>query len=215
MIPVSAFVDGPLWIFSLVVFLAGVGWRLLGMLRQGLGRDFSRPRASSLTGALHALLFRFLPPRGMAKRLRFHLLAGYLFHLGLFALLFFALPHVEFLSERLLGFGWVAMPRWAFILAAEAAFLGLLMLWLNRVLNPVTRLISNTGDHAASVLLFLVMLTGCLALARSHESLRLLHFLFVELLMIYFPFSSLMHSITFLFSRPAIGAHYGRRGVSS
>ena len=210
---VGTFIDGPLWTAALVVFLAGVAWRLLALLRLGLPRDYSRPRASSLPGAWHALLRRFLPARGMGRRLRFHVIAGYLFHLGLFALLFFAAPHVEFLRDRLFGFGWTAMPHWAFILAAEAAFLGLLMLWLNRVLNPVTRLISNAGDHAASVLLFLVMLTGCLALARSHESLRLLHFLFVELLMIYFPFSSLMHSFTFLFSRGAIGAHYGRRGV--
>jgi nitrate reductase gamma subunit len=57
------------------------------------------------------------------------------------------------------------------------------------------------------------MLSGCLALGRSHESLRLVHFFLVELLLIYFPFSTLMHTFTFVFSRGALGAHYGRRGV--
>lgn len=212
---ITEFVAGPLWTFSLTVFVLGVLWRLLGLLRQGFHRDLSQSRGSAFAGALHALLWRFRTAPGMGSRLRLHVVAGYLFHLGLFALLIFAAPHVEFLRDRLLGFGWPAMPHWAFILAAEAAFLGLVLLWLNRLLNPVTRLISDRGDHAASVLTFLVMLTGCLALARSHESLRLLHFLFVELWLIYFPFSRLMHSFTFLFSRSAIGAHYGRRGVGA
>ena len=65
-----------------------------------------------------------------------------MFHLGLFALLLFAKPHVDFYAERLTGFGWASMPRWAFIVSAEVAFAGLMMLWLVRVLNPVTRLLS-------------------------------------------------------------------------
>ena len=209
------FIDIWLWQFALTVFVVGAAWRVLAMLATGRSKDLSTPRASAAAGGWHALFSRFLPRPEMAGRERLHVIGGYLFHLGLFALLFLAAPHVDFYRERLFGVGWVALPNWAFILAAEAAFLGLLLLWLHRVLNPVTRLISKTGDHAASVLTFLVMLTGCLALARSHESLRLLHFFMVELFMIYFPFSSLMHSITFAFSRAAIGAHYGRRGVKT
>ena len=210
---VAELVDGPLWTVALTVFVAGVAWRLLVLIATGWKRDLSHPRSGSLGGAIRGVVGRFLPSQGMAGRLRLHLVAGYLFHLGLFALLFFAAPHVDFYRDRLFGFDWTPLPHWAFILAAEAAFLGLLLLWLNRVLNPVTRLISESGDHAASVLTFLVMLTGCLALARSHETLRLLHFFVVELFMIYFPFSRLMHSFTFLLSRAAQGAHYGRRGV--
>jgi nitrate reductase gamma subunit len=140
-------------------------------------------------------------------------IAGYLFHIGLFALLFFAVPHIDFYRERILGFGWSAMPHWGFIVASQMAFLGLLLLILHRMTNPVTRFISNRGDYFGSVLIFLVMLSGCLALDRSHESLRLVHFFLAELLLIYFPFSALMHTFTFPFSRGFTGAHYGRRGV--
>lgn len=48
------------------------------------------------------------------------------------------------------------------------------------------------------------MLTGCLALARSYEPLRMLHFFLAELLLLYFPFSALMHTFTFPFSRAAM-----------
>jgi nitrate reductase gamma subunit len=195
------------------VFVIGVVWRLLALLFMGLRRDHSAARRSGFAGGVRAIFSRFVPERAMWSGVRVHMVAGYLFHLGLFALLLFAVPHVDFYREKLAATGWPSMPHWAFILASEAAFLGLLILWLHRVLNPVTRMISSTGDHLASILLFLVMLTGCLALGRAHEPLRLLHFFLVEVLLIYFPFSSLMHTFTFVMSRGALGAHYGRRGV--
>ena len=63
-----------------------------------------------------------------------------------------------------------------------------MLLILHRMLNPVTRAISDRGDYIGSLLIFLVMLTGCLALARSHEVLQVTHFFLAELLLIYFPF---------------------------
>lgn len=67
---------------------------------------------------------------------------------------------MEFHEERLTGFGWTPLSGWAFILACEIAFAGLIVVWLHRALHPVTRAISDRGDHAASSLVFLVMLTG-------------------------------------------------------
>lgn len=154
-----------------------------------------------------------MPHGGFFRRTRFHVFAGYLFHLGLFALLFFAAPHVLFIEERILGFGWPALPRWGLILAAQAAFAGLILLWLRRMTDPVMRQISDADDHVGSGLTFLALLTGCLALQESHEVLRAVHMLSVEVLMVYFPFSRLMHAFTFILSRAYTGASYGRRGV--
>jgi hypothetical protein len=81
-------------------------------------------------------------------------------------------------------------------------------------MNPVTRLLSDSGDYVASILVFVVMLTGCMALLQASEGLRLLHLFLAELLLIYFPFSSLMHTFTFLTSRGFSGAVFYRRGVN-
>lgn len=209
---VGELVEGPLWYASLVVFVVGVVVRLGGVLMLGSRPDLSTPRGSAVQGAIKANLRYFLPRRNFWSRLRLQVVAGYLFHVGLFALLFFALPHVEF-YEREFGVSWAAMPHWAFILAAEAAFLGLMFLWLHRLMHPVTKAISDRGDHFTSWLIFLVMFTGCLALGQTHESLRILHFFLAEVLLAWFPFSTLMHTFTFPFSRGAHGAHFGRRGV--
>lgn len=212
---IGQFIDGPLWYFSLGVFIIGVLFRLFSILRAGLKQDLSRPRGGAWSGALRNVFTRSIPRRDVATRGRLVLVAGYLFHLGLFALLFFAQPHVDFYAERITGFGWPALPYWAFIISAEIAFIGLLILWLHRMLHPVTRLLSSVDDHVGTGLVFLVMLTGCLALAQSFEALRLLHLFLAELLLIYFPFSNLMHAFTFAFSRSYSGAVMGRKGVNA
>jgi nitrate reductase gamma subunit len=209
----AEFVDGPFWYFSVTVFVVGVAWRFFAMLRFGSRRDLSVARASAAVGAIRTNLSRFLPRKEIAGRVRVQVVAGYMFHLGLFALLLFAAPHVDFIEQRITGFGWAPMPHWAFIVASEFAFIGLLILWLHRVLNPVTRLLSRADDHIAAILTFIVMLTGCLALFQSFDGLRVSHLFLAELLLVYFPFSSLMHALMFVPSRGYTGATLGRRGI--
>jgi nitrate reductase gamma subunit len=211
----TAFIDGPLWYFALAVFVIGVVWRITSIFLTGSKADYSVPRGASTGGAVMTVLRRFFPRRDMAPKIRIQTIAGYMFHLGLFAVLLFAAPHVLFIENHLLGIGWTPMPYWAFIVASQFAFLGLLILWLHRVLNPVTRLISDFDDHAAAILTFLVMLTGCLALLEGFTGLRVVHRFTVELLMIYFPFSRLMHAFTFIPSRAFTGAWFARRGVDA
>lgn len=211
---IAEFVDGPLLYFSAAVFVVGVAWRLIVMLSKGYKKNYSDPRASAVAGAIGTNITRFIPRPELSSRIRLTVIAGYMFHLGLFALLIFAAPHIDFYKQHIFNFGWTPMPHWAFILTAEIAFIGLMFLWLHRVINPVTRIISTTGDHVASILTFVVMLTGCLALARSYESLRILHLFTTELFLLYFPFSMLMHTFTVVVSRGYIGAHFGRRGVN-
>jgi len=208
-------IDGPLWYFSLAVFVIGVLWKLGSIIFAKRKADFSVARGSSVPGAIRTVLTRFIPDKGMFSEIKLQVFAGYSFHLGLFALVFFAAPHVKFFDEHMLGFSWVTMPHWAFIVAAQFAFLGLLLLWLHRMINPVSRLISTASDHVTTILTFVVMLTGCLALLESFSGLRLLHRFSVELFLIIFPFSSLMHAFTFVPSRALTGAWFGRRGIKS
>jgi len=208
-------IDGPLWYFSLAVFCIGVVWQLARILFTAGKTDLSVARGSASGGAWRNIFSRFVPHHEIGPQIRVQVIAGYMFHLGLFAVLFFAAPHVIFLEENLLGFGWTPMPHWAFIVASQFAFFGLLILWLRRMLNSVSRLISTLDDHIAAILTFVVMLTGCLALLKGFTELRLLHRFTVELLLIYFPFSCLMHTFTFIPSRAFTGAWFGRRGIDA
>ncbi len=206
-------VEGPLWYVAASVFVIGAVWRVIGIIRLGRKKDISIPRASALVGAIKGQFLHFIPHGGFSFRTRFHLIVGYMFHLSLFILLIYATPHMLFLKENVVGFEWATMPRWGFILVSEFAFAGLILLWVRRISDPVMIQISDADDHIGSWLTFLVMFTGCLALQESHQSLRATHMLFVNIWLMYFPFSRLMHAVTFIFSRGYTGAFFGRRGV--
>lgn len=209
------FVQGPLWYASLAIFVVGVLWRLYEIFARGTRTDLATPRAGGTAGALRTVFSRSWTAPGFSRGAVFHLVAGYMFHLGLFVLLFFAAPHVAFIEQRILGFGWAPAPHWLFILAADLAFAGLVLLWLRRMMHPVMRRISTFDDHAAAILTFAVLFTGCMALLESHDGLRALHMLTVCLLLIYFPFSRLMHAFTFVISRSYTGAVMARKGVQA
>ncbi len=205
--------EGPLWLASVSVFVVFGVWRLLVILTTGRPVTQARPAGSPSAGAVRAIFGHFLPRRAFLGRGRvwFVTLAGYAFHLGLFALLLFGAPHIVFLRDHILGFDWPALPRWGFIIAAQIAFAGLISLWIRRFVDPVVRLISRPDDHVAAGLTFLVMLTGCLALGEQSIPLRAIHLGCVEAWLIYFPFSSLMHTFTWPLSRGFTGALAGRR----
>jgi nitrate reductase gamma subunit len=207
-------VDGIFWDIALWVFVIGVLWRILSIFRVRNKPDYSEPRSSGFAAAIGTTLRRFLPRNEMVSRTRLQVVAGYLFHVGLFVLLFFAAPHVLFMEAQT-GLGWTPLPYWAFIVAAQLSFIGLMLLWIHRVMHPVTRLISGADDHIAAILTFIVMLTGCMALIGEFDGLRLFHRFTVELLMVYFPFSRLMHAFMFIPSRAFTGAWFGRRGVKA
>lgn len=207
------FVEGPLWYVALAIFMIGVVWRFVGILMLGRPAERSVQRNASWNGAIKAILLHSVPHGGNLPRTIYHFVVGYSFHLGLFALLLFAAPHVTFIHDRLLGLSWTPMPRWAFIVAAQFAFAGLILLWIRRATDPVMRKLSDWDDHIGTWLVFIAMLTGCLALQESSAVLRGVHMFSVEVLMIYFPFSRLMHAFTFVLSRSYTGATYGRRGV--
>ncbi len=207
------FVEGPLFYFAAFVFLLGAGWKVLGLLRLGRRPDIAPPNGSAAWGFVRGNLRHFVPRGIFSRRTWLHILAGYAFHVALFVLVFFATFHIAFI-ERFTGLSWPALPRWGFIIVADIAFAGLIALWVRRISDPVMRQITRREDHVSTILTFLVMLTGCLALQESHDSLRATHMLFVNIWLIYFPFSRLMHAFTFVLSRGHTGATYGRKGMN-
>lgn len=209
------FIEGPLWNFSLVVFCVGVIWRLFSIIRLGIKADRAPAKHSGKAGGFVGIFSRSIPHRETMKASPLVIIAGYMFHLGLLVVLFWAAPHVVFLEKELLGFGWTPAPSWLFTLAAAFAFAGSIMLIIRRLVDPVLKKISGADDYMSALLTFMVMLTGCLAMQESWGGLRAFHMLWVEMLMVYFPFSRLMHAFTFAFSRAYSGAMFGRRGIGT
>jgi nitrate reductase gamma subunit len=132
-------------------------------------------------------------------------------------LLFFA-PHI-LLFHEVLGVKWPALPTPVIDATAVVTIIALLAVLVHRLRHPVMRFLSRFQDYLAWLLTILPLVTGYLAFHRvgvtPPPALIAVHILSVELLMVVFPFTKLMHAFTLFMARYYNGAISGYRGVNS
>ena len=219
------FARGPALWFSLFVFVTGSAWRIFAIFRLGTKPDLSEPRSRRLfAGALHGIFGRMIPRKEFRWGERLGALNGYLYHLGLAAIAFGFLPHVLFV-ERLTGFAWPPLPESLIYLAVGPTVIALLMVLLERLTDPVLRLLSGFDDYFSWFVVFLPLLTGMAAAggwspqptpsgAPLYPLPLAIHLLSVELLFLWLPFGKLAHAFLVFMSRGVTGAALARKGAA-
>ena len=212
------FARGPGLQWSLWIFCLGVLWRIVGSMYLLGTKDLSKQRRKHyMRDGMRAVLTRSAPAEAFEEKIRFQHITGYLWHLALFiAVLFFA-PHILFF-ESLLGFSWPHLPNTVILVSAAIAAAVLIALFIRRATHPVQRLISTPDDYISMVLVMLPILTGIAAFAHvgfRYETMLALHLLSVELMLIWYPFSKLMHAFMTFPSRYQSGTFFGHRGVKA
>ncbi len=201
---------------AVVIFSAGVVIRLLEMWMLNRKPDLSEARASGILGGWRTVFMRSIPPMGLMKKAGLVLIGGYIFHLGFFITLFLFAPHIR-LFHNVLGIGWPALPNAAIEIVSILSIGALIALGVHRFINPVRRFLSTFQDYLVWLVTLLPLLTGYLLLHGAmldYTQMLTLHILSVELLLVMFPFTKLMHAFTFIFSRWYTGAMAARKGVA-
>lgn len=197
------------------IFVLGTFLRLLEIYTLGRKPDLSIPRHRAGASGLHTMFRRSLPPPGMFKRTPASYVAGYVFHIGLFIIVFLSAPHIK-LIQSLTGMWWPNLPSQFIDATAVVTLAAMVLVLVERINNPVKRFISTFGDYAAWMLTFLPVLTGYLAtrhLLLPYTGMLALHILSFELLLIFLPFTRLMHAFTLWGSRWYNGDANGHKGV--
>jgi nitrate reductase gamma subunit len=210
-------VRGPGFDFALVVFILGVIIRLLEVLVLGRKTDYADPRGGELGPGFLTVITRTLPESGSFKGSPFTVIGGYIWHIGFFISLFLFVPHIE-LIHNMTGLIWPGIPSNLVDAVAAVTIVTLVAMLFSRLTHPVKKYLSGPEDYLTWLVTFLPMLTGYLAYHRMIDPYPLalgLHILSVEVLMIVFPFTKLMHAFTFIIARWYNGAMAGRRGVQS
>lgn len=213
------FARGPGFQIALAILIIGVVWRVLGAVSIRFSKEFTKPRGGkeSVRGGLKAVLTYSTPPDELEKNIKFQHYTGYAWHIGLFVVVFLFGPHVMFF-ENFLGFDWPHLPN-TVIMATGIITMGILItLIVRRMIHPVLKVLNNADDYISWFVTFLPLLTGTLAFAHvgaRYETLLAWHILSVELLMIYIPFSKLMHMVMVWPSRYRTGTDFARRGVEA
>ncbi len=200
---------------SIGVFLLGMLWRLFKIYALGRKPDLAVPRHRAGASGVHTMLRRSVPPPGMFKRSPVSYVAGYVFHIGLFIIVFLFAQHIKLIQE-LTGLSWPALPAQFIDTTAVVTLATMLLVLADRINKPVKRFLSTFGDYAGWALAFLPVLTGYLAnrhLLLPYTAMLGLHILSVELLLIFLPFTKLIHAFTSWGSRWYNGDANAKKGV--
>ena len=201
---------------ALGIFLLGVIWRLIEIYGLGRKKDLSAPRNVSGASGWNTMFRRSVPPEGMLKKSPVSYIGGYIFHLGLFVVLFLFAPHIKFF-ESLLGISWPGLPSQFIDLVAVVTIAAMVVVLVDRINKPVKRYLSTFEDWFTWLVTFLPVLTGWMAvqhLLLPYTTMLALHILTVELLLVFLPFTKLFHAFTVFGSRWYIGKINGHKGVA-
>ena len=199
------------------IFVFGVIVRLLGILMLGRKANLAEANGSEMAGGLRTVATRFIPETDSIQRSRFTIVSGYIFHIGIFIAIFFFAPHILFFKD-VFGLSWPALPTQIVDAATVITMIALVAVLVRRWKDPLLRYLTNAQDYLVWIVTMLPLITGYLAFHRlgmPAPTLLALHILSVELLMIVFPFTKLMHTFTFILSRWYNGAISGYKGVQS
>jgi nitrate reductase gamma subunit len=219
------FARGPALWFSLFVLAGGSAWRMVAIFRLGTRPDLSEPRNTQrYAGALRGIFVRMIPRKEFRSGGKLGIFGGYVYHLGLAAIVFGFLPHILFV-KRLTGLAWPPLPEALVYLAVGPTFIALLMVLFERLTHPVLRLLSGFDDYFSWFVVFLPLLTGMAVADGSYAQptpggaplypLPLaIHLLSVELLFIWLPFGKLAHAFLVFMSRGVSGIALTRKGAA-
>jgi nitrate reductase gamma subunit len=210
-------VRGPAFDAATIILCAGIVVRILEILLMGRKADLAEARGSAMAGGLGTMLRRTLPDPGTFKRSSVTIITGWVFHIGLFVVIFLFVPHI-LVFERALGLSWPGLPSNIVDAFAVITIITLIAVLIHRLRDPVLRMLSDFGDYLAWAVTILPLITGWLAFHRVGAAPPLLiaiHILSVELLMVLFPFTKLSHAFTLWMARWYNGAIAGYRGVKS
>jgi nitrate reductase gamma subunit len=210
-------VRGPALQVATVIFVFGILVRILEILVLGRKPNLAEARGSAVAGGLRTIVTRMVADRGTLQRSTFNVVAGYMFHIGLFITIFLFAPHILLIND-VFGVSWPALPTPVIDAVTIVSIITLLAVLLHRISNRVMRFLSRFQDYLVWLVTILPLVTGYMAFHRigmTPPLLIALHILSVELLMVLFPFTKLMHTFTLLMARYYNGAISGYRGVNS
>ena len=92
-----------------IILVAGIVIRILEILMLGRKANLAEAKGSEMSSGMKTILTRSIPDPDTFKRSTFVVIAGYIFHIGLFVTIFLFAPHILLIKD-IIGFGWPSAP---------------------------------------------------------------------------------------------------------
>jgi hypothetical protein len=211
---------GPGMQMATLILIAGMFWRLAGilLLRRRVAHAAARnPLAVRLLGGAITIFTRTIPRRTFWPRVGAGVPLSYVFHVGLFVVLFGGAAHI-LVIHQIFGVSWPGLPKGFIVLASGITLAALILLLIRRVTHPVLKLLSTLDDYISWAIVFVPVATGILLSGEtmaSYGTLLAMHILSIEALMIWLPFGKLMHVTLVFAGRFMLGHDFSRKGAAT
>ena len=197
------FARGPFFYTALMIFAGGLTYRIVRVVSLGWSKDRVPSAGSKALGVTKSfgkgfIAWPFVPwIRHTFTGNPLTYIAGGLFHLGLFVIIFLGTPHMLG-WKSLIGFGWPTLPLPIVDWLAAVTIAAMVALGIHRLTDPLLRKLSGFSELASWTFVFLPMVTGYMMthhLFFRYEVLYSLHVIAVDVMLIWIPFSRIAHFV--------------------
>jgi nitrate reductase gamma subunit len=196
---------GPVFVFTFLVMLLGLGRHLLLQLDTLFRRKGDRLRYMPWKKMARETFSWMVPVRHLTTGNVLFSNSSFLFHIGAIVVPLFLADHIA-LWEKVTGWNLPALGPVLADTLTVLTILTLLVLLAYRSFFRKMRVISRPSDYSILVLVLAPFLTGFLAAHPSFNPLRweamfILHLLSAELLFVLVPFTKMSHIVLIFFDR--------------
>lgn len=209
-ITMYAFVSGPLVWIAVIVFVGGMIYQFVTMLRSAKKDKVVYPYMSAKYG-LRSLLHWVLPFASKNMRMRYETtIVTFVFHTCLILVPIFLTAHVVMFS-----FAWG--PKWATFSEQAADVLAILVVLAavfflaRRWMLPEVRFVTFPSDYLLLAIAAAPFVTGFMAYRQwfDYETMVVIHMISGAVMLMAIPFTRLSHMLFFPFTRAYMGSEFG------
>ncbi len=204
------FVSGPLVWIAFVVFVGGMAYQFVTMLRSARKDKVIYPYMS-LKYSLRSIFHWIIPFASRNMRARYEVtIVTFVFHICLVLIPIFLLAHVS-----MFAFAWGA--NWCVISEAAANYMTLAVILacvfflLRRMMLPEVQFVTDISDYILLAIAFAPFVTGFAANRQwfDYETTIIIHMICGSLMLMVIPFTRLSHMLFFPFTRAYMGSEFG------
>ncbi len=205
-----AFVSGPLVWIAFIVFVGGMIWRFVGLLRLAKKDKVIYPYMS-LKHSLRSLVHWIIPFASKNMRARYETtIVTFVFHICLVLLPLLLTAHVA-----MFAFSWG--PSWWTFSQSTATFMTILVIMaglfflVRRWMLPEVRFVTFASDYLLLAIASAPFITGFIAERQwfDYETMVVVHMIAGAVMLMAIPFTRLSHMLFFPFTRAYMGSEFG------
>jgi len=204
------FVSGPLVWIAFVVFVGGMAYQLVTMLRSARKDKVIYPYMS-LKYSLRSIFHWIIPFASRNMRARYEVtIVTFVFHLCLVLIPIFLLAHVAMFAFSW-GAKWIVISEGAANYMTLAVILACVFFLLRRIMLPEVQFVTDVSDYVLLAIAFAPFMTGFAANRQwfDYETTIIIHMICGSLMLMVIPFTRLSHMLFFPFTRAYMGSEFG------